>query len=50
MLIFAEIYYKYTIENMKIYTYIDFLPLYLEFCDHSKCILADSITQWKNIL
>ncbi len=30
--------------------YIHFLPLYIQFCDHSKCILTDWITQWKNAL
>ncbi len=24
-----------------IYKYIHFLPLYIQFCDHSKCILTD---------
>ncbi len=26
---------------MKLYKNINFLPLYLQFCDHSKCIFKD---------
>ncbi len=32
---------------IKLYKYIHFLLLYLQFCDHSKRILTDWITQWK---
>ncbi len=35
---------------IKLYKYIHFLLLYLQFCDHSKRILTDWITQWKKAL
>ncbi len=35
---------------MKWHKYIHFLPLYLQFCDHSKRILTDRISQWKKAL
>ncbi len=49
MLIFWEkrhVWYWFTIWN---YINIHFLPLYLQFCYYSKCILTDWIT-WKNAL
>ncbi len=35
---------------IKWYKYINVLLLYLQFCDHSKRILTDWITQWKKAL